>query len=75
MTAMIDRKALLGRREHIISQRDNALAVYHQAVGALALIDNLLETVDHAEHGMPLEKFAEAIGANSAEIVDLKQAS
>jgi hypothetical protein len=70
---MISKPFLIEKRASIVSQRDNALAVYHQAVGALALVDHLIEMADQIENGMSLETFAEAINADGAEIVDLKQ--
>lgn len=65
---MIKKEILLQQKENIAKQRDEALAVYQQAVGALALVDHLISVADR--DGMPLEEFAKAIGADGAEIVE-----
>ena len=66
---MITRESLLKQKEDIVRQRDNAFAVYQQAVGALTLIDHLIQ---EAADGMPLEEFQKAVGADSAEIVKVE---
>lgn len=66
---MITRESLLKQRDDIVRQRDNAFAVYQQAVGALTLIDHLIQEVGD---GMPLEEFQKAVGADSAEIVKVE---
>lgn len=66
---MITADLLAEKRETIVKQRDNALALYHQAVGALALIENLLPHVDGERKAMTLGEFAKSVGADSAEIV------
>ena len=66
---MVTKEVLLQQRENIIKQRDNAFAVHQQAVGALALVEHLIEVANQNENGMPLEEFAKAMGADSAEIV------
>jgi hypothetical protein len=66
---MVKKETLLQQRESIIRQRDNALTVYQQAVGALALVEHLISVADR--DGMPLEDFAKAVGADSAEIVEV----
>ena len=68
---MVTKEVLLQQRENIIKQRDNAFAVHQQAVGALTLIEHLIEVADQDEKGMPLEEFAKAMGADSAEIVEV----
>lgn len=57
------------KREDIIRQRDNAFAVHQQAVGALTLIDHLIE-LEEKEDGLTLDELASALGADSAEIVE-----
>lgn len=60
------------KREDIIRQKDNAFAVYQQAIGALMLIDHLIE-LESAEHQeMSLGDLASALGADSAEIIEAK---
>lgn len=68
---MVTKEILLQQKENITKQRDGALAVYQQAVGALALVEHLISVVDR--DGMPLEEFAKAIGADSAEIAEVSQ--
>lgn len=56
------------KREDIIRQRDNAFAVHQQAIGALTLIDHLIELEE--KEGLSLDELASALGADSAEIVE-----
>jgi len=65
---MISKEALVAKREDIIRQRDNAFAVHQQAVGALSLLDHLIHLAGDGEDSMTLEKLAEALGAESAEL-------
>lgn len=65
---MISKEALVAKRDDIIKQRDNAFAVQQQAIGALALLDHLIQLADEGEDDLTLEKLAEALGAESAEI-------
>lgn len=60
------------KREDIIRQRDNAFAVYQQAIGALTLIDHLIELEPIEQQEMSLGDLASALGADSAEIVEAK---
>lgn len=62
---MITRESLLKQREDIVKQRDNALAVYHQAVGAFTLIEHLIGTVSDE---ISIDDLAKSIGADSVEI-------
>lgn len=58
------------KREDIIRQRDNAFAVYQQAIGALTLIDHLIELEQKDQEGLSLEELASTLGADNAEIVE-----
>lgn len=64
---MLDKKTLAAKREDIIRQRDNAFAVHQQAVGALTLIDHLIQLASETD-GLTLDELAESLGAESAEI-------
>jgi hypothetical protein len=66
---MISPDLLAAKKELLIKQRDNALAIYQQAVGALALIENLEPYAGDQKQAMTLEEFAQSVGAESAEIV------
>jgi hypothetical protein len=66
---MISPDLLAAKKELLIKQRDNALAIYQQAVGALALIENLEPYAEDQKQAMTLEEFAQSVGAESAEIV------
>lgn len=66
---MISLDLLAAKKEVLIAQRDNALAIYQQAVGALALIENLEPYAEGQREAMTLGEFAQSIGAESAEIV------
>lgn len=65
---MITKQSLLAKKEDIIRQRDNAFAVHQQAVGALALIEHLIELAGDEKDSMTLDELAESLGAESAEI-------
>ena len=65
---MISKETLAAKRDDIIRQRDNAFAVHQQAVGALTLIDHLIQLADETTDGLSLDELAEALGAESAEI-------
>lgn len=69
---MISKEALLARRDDIIRQRDNAFSVQQQAIGALTLLDHLLQLADDGEDSLTLEKLAKSFGAESAEVLPLK---
>lgn len=58
-------------RESLIAQRDNAFSVYHQSLGAIALIDYLIEEEKKSERSVTLDEFKDAIGAKSVEVVPL----
>lgn len=64
---MITKQSLLAKKEDIVRQRDNAFAVHQQAIGALALIDHLIELAND-EDGLSLDELAKSLGADSAEI-------
>ena len=66
----MDRDYLEKERESIASQQANALAVYHQACGALAMLDNLLAKLS-ADNADALEQVKGMTGAESAEIVKM----
>lgn len=66
---MISKDLLAEKKELLIKQRDNALAVYQQAIGALALIENLEPFAEGKRDALTLNEFAQSIGADSAEIV------
>lgn len=68
---MITKQSLLAKKEDIIRQRDNAFAVHQQAIGALALIDHLIESASD-EDGLSLDELAKSLGADSAEISPLE---
>lgn len=70
---MVTKEMLLQQRDNIIKQRDNAFMVYQQAVGALTLVEYLVKAADQNENGMPLEEFAKAVGADTAEIVKVPE--
>lgn len=56
------------KRESIVQQKDNAFAVHQQAIGALTLIDHLIEL--EQKDSLTLDELASALGADSAEIVE-----
>ena len=66
---MIDANTLIAKREDIIRQRDNAFAVHQQAVGALTLLEHLIELA--SKDSLTLDELANALGADSAEISPL----
>jgi len=65
---MITKDTLTAKREDIIRQRDNAFAVYQQAVGALTLLDHLIQLAEENSDGLDLDELARNLGAESAEI-------
>lgn len=65
----MDSKYLKAKREDIIRQRDNAYAVYQQASGALTLLDHLIQLADESRNSLTLDELAEALGADSAELM------
>lgn len=65
---MITKQSLFAKKEDIIRQRDNAFAVHQQAVGALTLIDHLIELAGDDQDGLSLDELAKSLGADSAEI-------
>lgn len=65
---MIDKATLVSKRDDIIKQRDNAFAVHQQAVGALALLEHLIQLADEDKDSLTLDELASALGADSAEI-------
>jgi len=52
-------------RQNLIAQRDNAFSVYHQTIGAIALLDLLI--AEQEEKGITLEELREMTGAVSIE--------
>lgn len=60
------------KREDIVRQRDNAFAVHQQAIGALTLIDHLIDLEQKEPQEMSLGDLASSLGADSAEIVEVK---
>jgi hypothetical protein len=50
---------LAKERQSLVAQRDNAWAVYHQAIGAIAFIDAMQES----QKSMTLGELGEAFGA------------
>ena len=59
------------QREGIVQQKDNAFAVYQQAVGALALLDHFISQLEQpAKDALSLHELASALGADSAELVE-----
>ena len=50
---------LAKERQSLVAQRDNALAVYHQAVGAISFIDAMLES----QKSMTIGELGEVLGA------------
>lgn len=69
---MIDAKYLLSKRDDIIRQRDNAFAVHQQAIGALALLDHLIQSAEETKDSLTLDELADALGADSAEIMPVE---
>lgn len=65
---MISKEALIAKRDDIVKQRDNAFAVHQQAVGALALLDHLIQLAGEKKDSLTLDELANALGADSAEI-------
>ena len=65
---MIDKETLVAKRENAIKQRDNAFAVNQQAIGAIAILDHLIQLADENKDSLTLDELAEALGADSAEI-------
>ncbi len=49
-------------REQLVAQRDNAFAVYHQAIGAIALLDVLIGAEE--EKSLTLNELKELTGAS-----------
>jgi len=69
---MIGIEELRKQRENILQQRDNAFAVYNQSVGALMLLDHLISQSEQpAKDALSLDELASAIGADSAELVEV----
>lgn len=66
---MITKDLLAEKKELLVKQRDNALAIYQQAVGALALIENLEPHAEGQRDAMTLDELARSVGAERAEIV------
>lgn len=67
-------------REHISrlsAQRDNALATFHQAVGAISLAEHLLSQIESGDEkdSLTLEEFASSLGAEGAEIIQLNNST
>lgn len=59
------------QRENIVQQKDNALAVYNQSVGALMLLDHLISQLEQPQKdALSLDELASALGADSAELVE-----
>ena len=50
-------------RQNLIAQRDNAWAVYHQAIGALTLIDALIQEQQEPANEMTVQALGEMLGA------------
>lgn len=69
---MINKEMLISKRDDIIKQRDNAFAVHQQAVGALSLLEYLIQLADENKDGLTLNELAQALGADSAEISPLE---
>lgn len=69
---MINKENLIAKREDIIRQRDNAFAVYQQAIGALTLLDHLIQLASEQQTDLTLDELAQALGAESAEISPLE---
>lgn len=67
---MINKDALIAKREDIIRQRDNAFAVHQQAIGALSLLDHLIQLADEPKDAITLDELKTALGADSAEIIE-----
>lgn len=65
---MINKELLIAKREDIIRQRDNAFAVHQQAIGALSLLEHLIQLADESKDGLTLDELAKSLGADSAEI-------
>ena len=64
-------------RESLIAQRDNAYSVYQQTIGAIALIDHLIEEeskkIPEVKDHLTLNEFKDMVGATEAEIVPVEQ--
>lgn len=69
---MINKEALIAKREDIIRQRDNAFAVHQQAIGALTLLDHLIQLADENKDSLTLDELAKSLDADSAEISPLE---
>ena len=69
---MINKETLIAKREDIIRQRDNAFAVHQQAIGALTLLDHLIQLAHESKDSLTLDELAQALGADSAEISPLE---
>jgi hypothetical protein len=54
------------RREALVAQQQKALAVYHQATGAVALIDSLVEEI--GVKSVTIDQLKEMLGAESVEL-------
>lgn len=58
-------------------QRDNALATFHQTVGAISLAEHFLSKIENEgdEASMTLDELASSFGSDEAEIIQLKKSN
>lgn len=60
------------QRDNLIQQRDNAFAVYNQSMGALMLLDHMISQMEQPQKdALSLDELASAVGADSAELVEV----
>lgn len=71
----ITAEMMMEQIKRLTAQRDQALATYHQTVGAISLAEHVLSQIEQPETELTLEEVATAIGAESAEVINLNKAS
>jgi len=65
MTPSQLREELAQNIASLTQQRDQALATYHQAVGALSIAEAVLHSLEN-DDALPLDKLAEMVGGEGA---------
>lgn len=73
----ITAEMMMEQIKRLTSQRDQALATYHQTVGAISLAEHVLSQIQSPgeEPTITLDEMAAAMGADSAEVINLNKAS
>lgn len=68
----ITKEYLQSEVENLRKQHTHALSVAQQAVGAIGVLESLIQKLDSdnaVQDGIPIKEFAEALGGVSAEVV------